>query len=69
MRFESGAEMQLDLFIPKHKLAFEYQGVQHFVDVHRFLPQRVYAYRDEQKRKVKSDFSHLERLANRMESP
>ena len=43
--------MQLDLFIPKLNLAFEYQGQQHFQDVFFFGITRQYIIRDELKKK------------------
>jgi hypothetical protein len=44
--------MELDFFFPDLKLAVEYQGAQHFIDIHVFAPQRAYAFRDQQKRKA-----------------
>jgi hypothetical protein len=42
--------MQFDVFIPKYSLAFEYQGEQHYHEVHALGSQWQYADKDEQKR-------------------
>jgi hypothetical protein len=48
--------MQLDIFIPSLSLAFEYQGIQHYKDVHTFgITASEYAIRDEQKRQQCKD--------------
>jgi hypothetical protein len=62
MKFESGVSMQLDIFLPNISLAFEYQGEQHYFDIHCFGPQQQYARRDEQKRRAcgKADITLIE---------
>lgn len=52
LQFDSGHGMQLDLFIPKLSLAFEYQGEQHFQNLNSFAPLALYSERDKQKRKA-----------------
>jgi hypothetical protein len=42
--------MQLDIFVPKYSLGFEYQGQQHYFDVYPLPHNRVYVDRDQQKR-------------------
>ena len=37
--FDSGHRMEMDVFVPDLKLAFEYQGQQHFNDLYLFGPQ------------------------------
>ena len=46
----SGRALQLDVFIPSQNLAFEYQGIQHYEDVHLFGPSKTIQERDEEKR-------------------
>ena len=41
----SGHLLQLDIFFPALKLAFEYQGIQHYKDTKFFGPQKIYAER------------------------
>ena len=41
--------MQLDIFIPDHKLAFEYQGEQHYVEVYPLGAQWKHSERDLEK--------------------
>jgi hypothetical protein len=50
LHFESGLSIQLDIFLPDLLLAFEYQGEQHFMDIHKFGSANYYSKRDEQKR-------------------
>jgi hypothetical protein len=51
LRFASGQKIQLDIYLPKESLAFEYQGEQHYYEVHPFTsPQWKYSQRDEEKR-------------------
>lgn len=52
MHFPSGKQMQLDLYLPTLSLAFEFQGEQHFFEVHAFGPQKVYTDRDQSKRQA-----------------
>ena len=40
---KSNQNMQLDIYIPKLRIAFEFQGIQHFEDRPIFAPQRIYA--------------------------
>ena len=47
--------MELDIFLPKENLAFEYQGEQHFYDVYSMAPLWVYRSRDEDKRMACSE--------------
>mmetsp|Transcript_9533 Transcript_9533/g.13130 ORF Transcript_9533/g.13130 Transcript_9533/m.13130 type:complete len:363 (+) Transcript_9533:2-1090(+) len=42
--------LQLDAFLPSRSLAFEYQGQQHFQDIHVFQSKRAYRERDQEKR-------------------
>ena len=44
--------MQLDVFVPFHNLAFEYQGEQHYKDIPMMGPQSLWTNRDQQKRKA-----------------
>ena len=44
--------MQLDVFVPRYSLAFEYQGQQHYDEVRLLGPREIYQQRDEEKRKA-----------------
>ena len=48
--FSSGRCVHLDIFAPKVNLAIEYQGEQHYADVHVFGEHRLHFFRDEEKR-------------------
>jgi hypothetical protein len=48
--FSSGRKMQLDVYVPDHQLAFEYQGIQHYSDTYHIGPQWAYSRRDGEKR-------------------
>lgn len=50
LRFDSGQPMQLDVFVPELKLAFEYQGEQHYQTIHSWGSHEDILFRDEQKR-------------------
>ena len=49
-KVSSQRNLQLDAFIPSRSLAIEYQGKQHFEDLHVFQPSKIYQQRDELKR-------------------
>lgn len=44
--------MELDVFLPKEKLALEYQGQAHFKDIYSMGPQRKQKERDDEKRRA-----------------
>jgi hypothetical protein len=50
--FQSGVKMQLDVFLPRELLAFEYQGEQHFYDVFSMGSKWNYEQRDVEKREA-----------------
>ena len=50
MKFPSGQNMQLDVFVPELRLALEYQGQQHFAQIYAFGCQEDMSYRDQQKK-------------------
>ena len=50
LRYESGLPMELDIFLPKEQLAFEYQGEQHFHDLYCMGSSWQQKQRDEEKR-------------------
>ena len=51
LRYENGLPMELDIFLPKEQLAFEYQGEHHFHDVyHLGTPWHQQRQRDLEKR-------------------
>jgi hypothetical protein len=53
LRYDSGLPMELDIFLPKEQLAFEYQGEHHFRDIyHLGTPWQLQRQRDEEKRKA-----------------
>ncbi len=43
--------MELDIYLPREKLALEYQGQQHYTDIHTLGPQWIQREKDEEKRK------------------
>ena len=47
---ESGRSMELDIFLPKEKLAFEYQGEQHYHDIYSLGSGWNQKERDKEKR-------------------
>jgi hypothetical protein len=49
LQFKSGQNMQLDVFVPKYSIAFEYQGEHHFVDIYSLGVQWRNSERDEEK--------------------
>eukprot|EP01121_Diplochlamys_sp_Union-15-3_P011347 TRINITY_DN3277_c0_g1_i2.p1 TRINITY_DN3277_c0_g1~~TRINITY_DN3277_c0_g1_i2.p1 ORF type:complete len:158 (-),score=17.55 TRINITY_DN3277_c0_g1_i2:6-479(-) len=49
-RYESGKQIELDIYIPTMKLAFEYQGAQHYHDNFMFGPSVMYKEIDKEKR-------------------
>ncbi len=50
LRYKSGLPMELDIFLPKEQLAFEYQGEHHFKDVYHLGTLWQQKQRDEEKR-------------------
>jgi hypothetical protein len=50
LHLSSGLTVQLDIFVPKEKLAFEYQGQQHFSEIWALGSQWEYIQRDKDKR-------------------
>jgi len=49
---KAGPSLELDLYMPDHQLAFEYNGVQHYHEVAFFGPLEAYQRRDEAKRRA-----------------
>lgn len=49
---ETNEPIELDVYIPSLKLALEYQGIQHYRDIHFFGPSLVYKKRDAEKRRA-----------------
>ena len=58
---ETGYSVQFDIFLIKHKIAFEYHGKQHYEDIPKsFAPLELYQRRDEEKIKLCKKFGiHL----------
>eukprot|EP01118_Nematostelium_gracile_P008062 TRINITY_DN2649_c0_g1_i2.p1 TRINITY_DN2649_c0_g1~~TRINITY_DN2649_c0_g1_i2.p1 ORF type:complete len:817 (-),score=149.57 TRINITY_DN2649_c0_g1_i2:621-2738(-) len=50
--YQSGERMELDIFVQHLNLAFEYQGQQHYEDVHALGHHKYYQERDQEKRKA-----------------
>src|SRR4051812_44330056 len=46
----SGRRMELDIYLPKEKLAFEYQGESHYLDIYALGNRWRQRQRDEEKR-------------------
>ncbi len=47
---EQSRSIELDLYLPKENLAFEYQGQHHFIDIYALGPKWYQKQRDEEKR-------------------
>ena len=52
LRYDSGKDMELDIFIPDLNLAFEYQGEQHYYNRTFFVDLQTRAQRDQEKKSV-----------------
>jgi hypothetical protein len=52
MKHSSDSYMELDLFLPKERLALEYQGEQHYRDVYAIGDQNERMQRDDEKREA-----------------
>ena len=50
LQFQSGHNMQFDVFVPKYNLAFEYQGEQHYQDIYSVGNSWLISQRDNEKR-------------------
>lgn len=48
----SGRPVELDVFVPSHSLAFEYQGEQHYHETPAFSSLEAVRHRDEEKRRL-----------------
>lgn len=46
LRFSSGRQVELDIFIPQLSLAFEYQGKQHYKNIYAIGEHRTVQERD-----------------------
>jgi hypothetical protein len=51
-RNSNNTKVELDIYLPTERLAFEYQGEHHFYDIYALGPQWYQQERDEEKRKV-----------------
>ncbi len=52
LRYESGKQMEFDIFLPKENIAFEYQGEQHYADLYHIGTLWQQKQRDKEKRKA-----------------
>ena len=51
-RLSTGRPMELDIYLPKEKLAFEYQGEAHYMDIYALGNRWRQKQRDEEKRQI-----------------
>jgi hypothetical protein len=56
LKYPSGFEMKLDVFVPERRIAFEYHGEQHYTDVYNISAQWLFKERDQQKRLICKEF-------------
>ncbi len=52
LRYESGVPIELDIFLPKERLAFEYQGEHHYLDVYRLGLLWQHKQKDKEKKMI-----------------
>src|SRR5690348_8479348 len=55
VRHSTRAPLQLDIYLPNEKLAFEYQGEQHFNDIHAVGSKWIQQRKDDEKRRLCTD--------------